>query len=155
MKGSRNSVRMSNNRMVVCGLVVVLILVGLYFLAQRHNLLGGNVRENFESQPMELNNLTEKPNPGANDVIIVLFYVDWCPHCVSTKPEWEKLKAESNLGVRLEEVDCSDSNNTPALATEYGVSGFPTLILVNGSNKVTYEGERTKEALVSFIKDNY
>ena len=35
MKGSRNSVRMtSHNRMIVCGLVVVLILVGLYFSPQ-------------------------------------------------------------------------------------------------------------------------
>ena len=89
MKGSRNSVRMTNNRMVVCGLVIVLILVGLYFLAQRHNLFG--VTEGFESQPAELNNLTQKPNPGPNEVVLVLFYVDWCPHCVSTKPEWAKL----------------------------------------------------------------
>ena len=64
------------------------------------------------------------------------------------------MKAESNLGVQLEEVDCSDNNNVPALAKEYNVGGFPTLILVNGSNKVTYEGERSANAIISFIKDN-
>ena len=31
MKGSRNSVKMSNDKMMVLGVVVVLILVGLYF----------------------------------------------------------------------------------------------------------------------------
>ena len=85
---------------------------------------------------------------------LYFFFADWCGYCKKFKPEWEKLKAESNLGVQLEEVDCTDSNNTPALATEYNVSGFPTLILVNGSNKITYESARTKDALVSFIKDN-
>lgn len=83
---------------------------------------------------------------------LYFFGADWCGYCKKFKPEWEKLKAESNLGVQLEEVDCS--NEAPELAKKYNVSGFPTLILTNGSNKVTYEGERTSEALVSFIKDN-
>jgi thiol-disulfide isomerase/thioredoxin len=86
---------------------------------------------------------------------LYFFFADWCGYCKKFKPEWEKLKNESNLGVKLEEVDCSDSNNTPSLAKEYEVGGFPTLILVNGGNKVTYEGERTKDAIVSFIKDNH
>ena len=52
MKGSRNSLKMSNDKMMCCCVVVVLILVGLYFLAIKNNLLEG-----FESEPMELNNL--------------------------------------------------------------------------------------------------
>ena len=35
----------------------------------------------------------------------MLFYVDWCPHCVSTKPEWAKLvnylKTELRLMARM------------------------------------------------------
>ena len=85
---------------------------------------------------------------------LYFFFAEWCGYCKKFKPEWEKLKNESNLGVQLEEVDCSDSNNVPSLAKEYNVNGFPTLILVNGSNKVTYEGARTADALISFIKSN-
>ena len=83
---------------------------------------------------------------------LYFFYADWCGYCRKFKPEWEKLKAEPNLGIELEEVDCS--NEAPALAKEYDVKGFPTLILINGSNKVTYEGERSANAIISFIKDN-
>ena len=25
---------------------------------------------------------------------IILFYVDWCPHCKTAKPEWEQVKSE-------------------------------------------------------------
>ena len=75
---------MDTNSVLICVLVVALIAVGLYYLIKANR----NV-EHFESQPAELNNLTEKPNPKGNDLVIVLFYVDWCPHCVSTKPEWE------------------------------------------------------------------
>ena len=55
MKGSRNSLKMSNDKMMVCGVVVVLILVGLYFLVTNNNLLEG-----FDSSPMELNHITSK-----------------------------------------------------------------------------------------------
>ena len=83
---------------------------------------------------------------------LYFFGADWCGYCKKFQPEWEKLKAEPNVGIELEKVDCT--NEPPALAKEYNVGGFPTLILVNGSNKVTYEGERTKDALVRFIKAN-
>ena len=158
MKGSRNSVRMSNNRMVVCGLVVVLILVGLYFLAQRHNLLGGNVRENFESQPMELNHLTEKPNPGANDVIIVLFYVDWCPHCVSTKPEWAKVVEKHNntkvngKNVKVQACNCEGSEAEKETANDNSIQGYPTIKAIKNNETVEHNGARNAEAIEAFIE---
>ena len=37
-----------------------------------------------------------KPNPDPNTIYVVLFYVDWCPHCVSTKPEWNKVQKLDN-----------------------------------------------------------
>ena len=126
-KGVKNFM---NNRYAI--LILLLIVVGGYFL---FNWCQKGKLELF--------------NGGAK---LYFFYADWCGYCKRFKPEWAKLKAEPNLGVQLEEVDCS--NEAPALAREYDVKGFPTLILVNGNNKVTYEGERTKEALVSFIKDN-
>ena len=128
-KGVKNFM---NNRYAI--LILLLVVVGGYFLF--------NWCQNKKS-PFEMF------SGGAK---LYFFYADWCGYCKKFKPEWAKLKAEPNLGVQLEEVDCS--NEAPALAKEYDVKGFPTLILVNGSNKVTYSGERTADALVSFIKDN-
>ena len=128
----KNVKKFMNNRYAI--LILLLVVVGGYLL---FNWCQKGKLEYF-----------------SGDTKLYFFFAEWCGYCKKFKPEWEKLKAESNLGVQLEEVDCTDSNNTPALATEYNVSGFPTLILVNGSNKITYEGARTKDALVSFIKDN-
>lgn len=85
---------------------------------------------------------------------LYFFFADWCGYCKKFKPEWQKLTNMSDLGVQFEEVDCTDSKNVPALAKEYNVSGFPTLILVNGGNNTTYEGERSANAIASFIKNN-
>jgi thiol-disulfide isomerase/thioredoxin len=129
-KVSKNVKNFMNNRYAI--LILLLVVVGGYFL---FNWCQKGKLELFSG--------------GAK---LYFFFADWCGYCKKFKPEWEKLKAEPNLGIELEEVDCS--NEAPALAKEYNVGGFPTLILVNGSNKVTYEGSRTKDALVSFIKDN-
>ena len=128
-KGVKNFM---NNRYAI--LILLLIVVGGYFLF--------NWCQNKKS-PFEMF------SGGAK---LYFFYADWCGYCKKFKPEWAKLKAEPNLGVQLEEVDCS--NEAPALAKEYDVKGFPTLILVHSSNKVTYEGERSANAIISFIKDN-
>ena len=128
-KGVKNFM---NNRYAI--LILLLVVVGGYFLF--------NWCQNKKS-PFEMF------SGGAK---LYFFYADWCGYCKKFKPEWEKLKAEPNLGVQLEEVDCS--NEAPALAKEYDVKGFPTLILLNDGNKVTYEGERSADAIISFIKDN-
>lgn len=131
-KASKGIKNMMNNRYAI--LILLLVVVGGYFLfkwCQKGKL--------------------ELFSGGAK---LYFFYADWCGYCRKFKPEWAKLKAEPNLGIELEEVDCSDNKNVPALAKEYDVKGFPTLILVNGSNKVTYEGERSANAIISFIKDN-
>jgi len=128
-KGVKNFM---NNRYAI--FILLLIVVGGYFLFKWCQ----NKKSPFEMF-----------SGGAK---LYFFYADWCGYCKKFKPEWEKLKAEPNLGVQLEEVDCS--NEAPALAKEYDVKGFPTLILLNDGNKVTYEGERSADAIISFIKDN-
>lgn len=131
-KASKGIKNMMNNRYAI--LILLLIVVGGYFLFKWCQ----NKKSPFEMF-----------SGGAK---LYFFYADWCGYCQKFKPEWEKLKAEPNLGVQLEEVDCS--NEAPKLAKEYNVKGFPTLILVNNNNKVTYEGERSADAIISFIKDN-
>ena len=131
-KASKGIKNMMNNRYAI--LILLLVVVGGYLLF--------NWCQNKKS-PFEMF------SGGAK---LYFFYADWCGYCRKFKPEWEKLKAEPNLGIELEEVDCS--NEAPKLAKEYNVKGFPTLILLNDGNKVTYEGERSADAIISFIKDN-
>ena len=92
-----------------------------------------------------------KLEPFSSGATLYFFFADWCPHCTKFKPEWEELKNQ-NLGVQMEEVDCTDNKNVPALAKEYNVSGFPTLILVNGNENHKYSGNRSASDIASFIK---
>jgi glutaredoxin len=51
--------------------------------------------------------------------VLVLFYMDGCPHCEANKPAWEEAKKKT--GVRTVEIE---SSATPESS---GVTGFPTM----------------------------
>jgi thiol-disulfide isomerase/thioredoxin len=103
-------------------------------------------------------NLYKMQNKSAEkfseDVKKVFFiYADWCGHCTRFKPEWDKFKEESaKNNVKAFALNVDDESNT-AFIEMNKVSSFPTIIVSKGSGeKVKYEGERTAEDLMKFIK---
>ena len=85
---------------------------------------------------------------------LVLFYAPWCPHCKDIMPTWDALMTDSTQGklsVSVEKVDC-DKN--PEQATQNGVNGFPTIILFKGTDKVVYQGDRSKKSIENFVNSH-
>jgi thiol-disulfide isomerase/thioredoxin len=67
--------------------------------------------------------------------IIVLFFSSTCPHCVSTKPHWEKLcKEKSKYGMSdIKMISVGDS----AIPNDEGVGGVPHFRKIDKSGKKT------------------
>ena len=130
------------NMIAFLGLVVVLF--GAYYMATKSN----RSKEPFEN---------DEPNlkTAKGETIVALFYADWCPHCVSFKPEYKKamttLNGNDHHGktLRFVMVDC---DKYKSLAKENNVSGFPTVKILNddGSSK-DYDGERSFKGLTSYF----
>jgi thiol-disulfide isomerase/thioredoxin len=75
---------------------------------------------------------------------LTLYWAEWCPHCHEIMPEWEKL-GDGYKGVTIEAIEEQDS--------DVKVDGYPTIIFRNGRNMEKYEGERTKNAILKFLKN--
>lgn len=147
---SRNSnsgkVTMKKDTLMWVGLLglIILVIIALYYVQKKR-------AEGFE-------NISIKPQSG--ECVVALFYADWCGHCKQFKPEFEeamdKLNGQTDKNgkkLRLVKVDCDAQKE---LASEYNISGYPTVKILNDSGSVIeYKGDRTFEGLRKYlVSDN-
>jgi protein disulfide-isomerase A1 len=86
-----------------------------------------------------------------NNLILVEFYAPWCGHCKHLAPEYAKAATTLKGVVPLAKVD-ADAEVNKELAQRFGIRGFPTLKLFRGGQPVDYPGDRTADAIVSYLK---
>jgi thiol-disulfide isomerase/thioredoxin len=79
---------------------------------------------------------------------VVFALASWCGHCKSLKAsgEIDKLKEDPDVPVEINEDD-DDANK------KYGVKGFPSILIVDGEEKVPHKGPRTAEAIKESFKN--
>lgn len=83
--------------------------------------------------------------------MLIFAYADWCGYCKKFMPEWNAFKDKYMPVIDLRELN--DKRDAEAIKN-LGINGFPTIIYLNGSKKLVYEGERTAEGLEQFVRNN-
>ena len=106
----------------------------------------------------------QNPVDGNGKHEFIMYYANWCPHCKTAMPDFDKL-ADSGITVAGQSVKLSKYDNASenaedkkafedAKAKGLDIKGFPTFILITSDGK-TYEhkGERTIQAYTKFLND--
>lgn len=85
-----------------------------------------------------------------------MFYADWCPHCQVAKPEFEKLLELNKKGLNGKpiKVEMIDAEKNHEMAKEFGVEGYPTIILTKNGKNIVYEGPRTESGFMDWLKEH-
>lgn len=127
--------------LVVLGVILVIGLL-LMFLRRR-----SVVYEQFQD-----GSVTDK------SAELMLFSVDWCPHCKTAKPEWDQVKTEfqgkiiNGHKVLFKEINCTEeSDETSKLMDTYGIKGYPTIKLVKDGQVIEFDAKPTKSTITQFL----
>jgi thiol-disulfide isomerase/thioredoxin len=144
--GGMNFLNNTTLMYTVIGILFIVLAIYLYFY-----LVKPSTNPNFVAN----NELTDKTS---NEAELMLFYVDWCPHCKTAKPVWEELRTEyenkqiNGYSVMFTEINCT--NETPeieSLMNKYKIEGFPTIKLLKDGQIIEYDAKPTKETLTQFL----
>ena len=87
---------------------------------------------------------------------LVMYYADWCGHCKRAKPEFAKLGATQTIGGKVVEIQAVNPDTNPEAVEGKDIRGYPTIHLYSpkGALLQDYQGERTEEGFVEFLKQN-
>ena len=91
-----------------------------------------------------------------NSKNLIICKAEWCGHCKTAKPEFDKL---SNSPIILDDgstvnVKVLDADSDKSEIAKYNVKGFPTVLFDNNGEINEYPGPRTHASIVEFIKSH-
>ena len=85
---------------------------------------------------------------------MVLYYANWCGHCTTMKPEWQKVVdniKKSNV-VNIADVE---STHISDLSHKPNVNGFPSIKMYNSGNEIAnFDDERIADKIERFAISN-
>ncbi|XP_072535579.1 protein disulfide isomerase family A, member 7 [Salminus brasiliensis] len=125
--------------------------VHMYLLPFAFLCLGVLLKASVEgSDVLELGDADFEVRVEARDTVLVEFFAPWCGHCQRLAPEYEAAATRLKGTVSLAKVDCTVNSET---CGKFGVNGYPTLkIFRNGEEASSYDGPRTADGIVSYMK---
>jgi len=143
-------------------IILILILILFLYINNTSNTpktqTTTNITGKTSTQINEQNNIYRKEK-FENKNKFVVFYTTWCGWSrkaldTLNQPEMKKFFSEPNNNVDLVLVDC-ESKDGREQCDKHNVEGFPTMKLLKSNGKdIVYNGERTPEAIINFIKNN-
>jgi thiol-disulfide isomerase/thioredoxin len=140
-----------NNKYVMIAIIVAVFVITAYFLYS--NYANQNNSETITDDIYE-----EMDNNDGSEAELMLFHVDWCPHCKTALPEWEKLKQDyANKKVNghkiiFLEYNCTEeSEETTKKMETYKIEGFPTIKLKVEGRVIEFDAKVNKSNLEQFL----
>jgi thiol-disulfide isomerase/thioredoxin len=150
-------VRAYSFRIMIAFLFIVFAVVGYYVYTQLYSSAANST----------INKFNDVANTSADEkeLTIIMYHVDWCPHCKKAMPEWKQFLNEydgkkiNGYKIVCSDIDCTnnkDPNIKSLLDKEPKIDSFPTVrgLIVNTEGKpitIQYKSRISKDNLEKFV----
>lgn len=134
---------------LVAGIVLLYLFTLMFYRpgSRRHNLRPANILPG-ESRHM----LYEGFSPSPSHTLYMIG-TSWCPHCRNAKPTFEGLGPIMTIDGKEVAVKYVDADEDKATAEKFQVQGYPTFVLVNGTQPAPpHDKGRDAESLRAYVK---
>ena len=114
----------------------------------------------FKNKYFENLELLDVANAGrGEEVVIMFFHADWCPHCRKAQPVWDEFVAKyadnkiNGYNVVFENVDCTNDEDSQSKSKmdKYKVESFPTIKMVKDNEVIDFDSKITATTLEAFV----
>jgi thiol-disulfide isomerase/thioredoxin len=147
-------------------LLVSLLLITLVYLIYTYSIPDDTTNTNASNTNAPNTNAPSFNAPSSNakssntkssnKIKVYNFNTSWCGWSKKFQPEWDKFQQtinnDNNLSSRIDAQDVKCDNNED-MCKQYNIPGFPTILIINDGKQINYTGDRTSNALLSFISN--
>ena len=141
---------------VICALTALIIAALYVFKPNIFEPFSNSYKPNSGSSAEESGTTGSTESEG-KPVEIILFSVDWCPHCKVARPEWNKV-AESTKSINgrkiiFTDINCTDETpEVTSVIKQYNIEGYPTIKLIKDGKVIDFDAKPTEQHLQEFLK---
>jgi thiol-disulfide isomerase/thioredoxin len=137
-------------------LILLFIAIGMYVYK---NHIKKKISKNYvdNKEFVDKESKENKENKENKHADLYFFYTDWCPHCKTDMPIWNKFKnkvgSNSVNGVKINFINV-DCGKDPGTAAKYEVEAYPTIKLVYDGKVIEYDAKTEIETLNEFLNSS-
>lgn len=134
---------------------IIYVILAIIFVVIGY-ILFKNFSSKADNQYVENRNYSSNENMKSAEII--LFYVDWCPHCKTAKPEWDKVKEQyqgkiiNGYTIIFTEQNCTDeSKENEELLNKFKIEGYPTIKLIKDNQVIEFDASPSSSHITDFL----
>lgn len=139
--------------------ILIIFIVIVFILATIFAYYNYNSTKNIVSK--QFNDVANKGNRN-KEIEILMFHVDWCPHCKKALPDWVSFCDYYNqrnvngyvINCNRDGINCTEDKE-PEIATllsKYSIKSYPTVILIKEDKRYDFDAKLTRDSLEQFIE---
>jgi thiol-disulfide isomerase/thioredoxin len=145
----------SKNFFFILFIMLLFLAIGLYVYK---NYVKNKLNKDYVANKEFTGIDTETDDSGVPKFAdLYFFYTEWCPHCKTDMPVWNKFKKDigenkvQGKTINFIKVDCDKDT---AMAEKYNVEAYPTIKLVYEDKVIEYDAKTDIDTLHQFLKSS-